>query len=482
MKCARAWMNVGLTLNNGETILINGNACTNTSCFVEVLQIEPWDVNAWYSLACSLENEPAPLVADAAMQEEVEKAQHTGDEEEATSHLINVNGTFVSSRDCILEALRLNPTFYSAWARLAASMAAGEVLDVNGTACSKLACCVEALLVNSQYIPAWYTLGASMHAGDVVGINGTYFTQRECFVQVLRLAPTHHLAWHHLGFVLGPHDVVVLHDGQSHGKIECYVRAIELNAAYYQKWFHLALALQPCTITAATVAPLAQSTPSHASTDVSRAPPTATTTVAVLGTERTQKACFLETCRLQPNHAEAWMALAQLLLPQDATTVTTPNGTLLTITQQQCHVQVLRMRPCHGLVWCHLGQSFPTSAKSNEGGVALNDFVRVNKADYSQKDCFIEAVRYTPSLDHAWFGLASLMTPEESIFVERGDNVREAPSMTAKDCYNMALQLNPENAQAWYNIAALMAKSEAVYINGKRYIQKACYKEACRLQ
>ena len=93
----------------------------------------------------------------------------------------------------------------------------------------------------------------------------------------------------------------------------------------------------------------------------------------------------------------------------------------------------------------------------------------VDKA--KKKRRYIRAVEQNPEDSRAWANLA---------YQCKGGRIN-GTTYSEKDCYLNALKLDPQYACAWHNLGTVLSGSDSLTVNGATYTEKGCFLEALKL-
>jgi hypothetical protein len=130
--------------------------------------------------------------------------------------------------------------------------------------------------------------------------------------------------------------------------------------------------------------------------------------------------------------------------------------------RRQCFLQAVKNHPSLSEAWIALGETLTTV-----------ETVKVNEVAFSKRSCFLEALRHDRKQSVAWMELAPLLGGSETLTID-------FPGFTRYHCWLEGLRCNQANATAWFNVATLMTEPQ-VNVNGFLYSKLRCYVEVLRL-
>lgn len=128
--------------------------------------------------------------------------------------------------------------------------------------------------------------------------------------------------------------------------------------------------------------------------------------------------------------------------------------------QRDCFVQAVRRDVTVSKVWSGLGSVMLPS----EPGIAISDDVGAR----TQLQCFIEAVRYDPKNTTAWIAIGNLLPPKKRVTVF-------GIPVTPVTCYVEALRFDPGLAEAWMALGNVLGPDDAVLVGSGRRTKKHCF-------
>ena len=130
-----SWFMLARTLNDTDTVTINGRSYTTQHCYVELLQIEPENGYSWSSLGSLIKS----------------------------GNAVVVDGTTFTSRQCQLKAIELKPHHSEAWIHLGNDLATTrDSVLINGKSYNDKQCFIRSVEMDPRANDGWYCLGKAL--------------------------------------------------------------------------------------------------------------------------------------------------------------------------------------------------------------------------------------------------------------------------------------------------------------------------------
>ena len=283
----------------------------------------------------------------------------------------------------------------------------------------------EALMHDSEDHSAWCGLAALLRGDEHFCLMGQDCTKRTCIVRTLSCSGGQSAdAWIMLGDLLGANEDEVI--GTLHvSKRDCYVRALELDALRSDAWHSVASCV--------------------------------TDSVKIHERDVTKVDCYLESLRLNPQQSRVWYELGTTL---------SANGGLsapfrgATYSCTDCLAEALKLSPMDPALWCNVACA-----------MKAQDFVLFGSEKLSKIDCIFKSIKIEPK-SSTWIYLASCITS--------GSVVLSGQAYCTMDCCREAVVLDP-SPDNWVWLGNAMTEKDRLSIGGKEFNQRACFKEALRL-
>lgn len=354
-----------------------------------------------------------------------------------------------------LDRVKQNPLDPVSWSALAYVLrgeggAASETVEIEGKKYSKMGCYVKALEINDKLAAVWYNVGAALGHDldrDFITVKGKKHNKLDCYVRSVELEPKAGLPWYNIGTILNEQPERFKADGGAvrvkgikTSQLQCYANALAHDNRIPFAWNNLGTSLK-------------------SNKDF----------VVIDGAKFSRKQCFIEELENNPTHSAAWMNLATSLETGRETAIVAD----IKYSKRACLLNAIRYNPLQAGAWHNLATILhprDNVTVTIEGNAKAGTTRRTMIVNATR--CEEEALRLDPRLAVAWFGAATKMKENETLFVPNSGGAGRGGSETGrrytkKDAYLKAIELEPNWADPWNNLATVVTgKDERVRIDG----------------
>ena len=262
-------------------------------------------------------------------------------------------------------------------------------------------------------------------------------------VNAVRLNPNSPWYWNNLKEALEQNNLQTTDiDGQSISITDCLVKAIELRPKRAQSWVALGDYSQPIPI-------------------------------AIFGELFTREQAYIRALNLDPDHADTWRKLGQLLRHKDMSYPLKIGGREIHHAYE-CHIQSVELDPDNELNWTKLLDS----TRNNNSSLPFPSFQIGGKQINSQAELTVKALELHPNSHLLWndLGITLFFFPQTVI-------VNQQTITSRHTCYAKSIELEPNNAVVWDNLGkAIWRSPQTVLIHGKPITSaRECFAKAVSL-